>query len=94
LPLYYGQRTGKDYKQKLKERFGQRNGLRCPFCLLLACQEAWPSLLKSIKKDEKARDHARAICTLPGSLLLLRNSKGRDEEGWPHWQLRENSSLS
>lgn len=74
-------------QKKLKERFGGETDYDA-ILFLIGLQELGKPF-KKYKKDQKLEVMHVAICTLLepyGFYEFL----GRDEEGWPHWQLKEN----
>jgi hypothetical protein len=72
---------------KLKERFGGETDYDA-ILFLIGLQELGKPF-KKYKKDQKVDIMHIAICTLLepyGFYEFL----GRDEDGWPHWKLKEN----
>jgi hypothetical protein len=71
---------------KLQERFGEKMDYDA-ILFLIGLQELGKPFRK-YKKDQKLEIMHIAICTLlePFGFYEFR---GRDEEGWPHWELKE-----
>jgi hypothetical protein len=74
-------------QEKLKERFGSEmdyDGI----LFMIGLQELNKPYRK-YKKDEKLEVMHVAICTLLEPYGFYEYA-GNDEEGWPHWNLKEN----
>lgn len=72
---------------KLKERFGSKMDVDS-ILFVIGLQEL-SKPYKKYKKDEKLEVMHVAICSVLepfGFYTFL----GRDEDGWPHWELKEN----
>lgn len=74
-------------QQRLKERFEEEMDFDT-ILFLIGLQELGKPFRK-YKKDEKLEVMHVAICTLlePYGFYVY---DGRDEDGWPHWTLKEN----
>jgi hypothetical protein len=72
---------------KLKERFGSEMDYDA-ILFLIGLQELGKPF-KRYKKDEKLEVMHIAICTLLEPYGFY-EYEGRDEDGWPHWNLKEN----
>ncbi len=73
-------------QQKLKERFGSEMD-HDAILFMIGLQELGKSH-KRYKKDQKLEVMHIAICTLLEPFGFY-EYKGRDEDGWPHWALKE-----
>lgn len=74
-------------QQKLKERFDSEMDYDT-ILFLIGLQELGKPFRK-YKKDEKLEVMHVAICTLLEPFGFYEYA-GKDEEGWPHWELKEN----
>lgn len=74
-------------QEKLEERFGTKMDYDS-ILFVIGLQEL-SKPFKKYKKDEKLEVIHIAICTLLEPYGFY-EFVGRDEEGWPHWNLREN----
>jgi hypothetical protein len=74
-------------KKKLKERFESEVDYDT-ILFLIGLQELGKPF-KRYKKDQKLEIMHIAICTLLEPYGFY-EYVGKDEEGWPHWRLREN----
>ena len=77
--------------QILQTKLRQRFGIRVDYdsiLFIIGLQELNKSFRK-YKKDEKLEVMHIAICTLLEPFGFY-EYKGRDDEGWPHWELKEN----
>ena len=72
---------------KMKERFGEEMDFDA-LLFLIGLQEL-NKPFKKYKKDQKLEVMHVAICTLLEPYGFY-EFMGRDDEGWPHWQLKEN----
>ncbi len=72
---------------KLQERFGRKMDYDS-ILFLIGLQELGKPF-KRYKKDEKLEVMHIAICTLLEPYGFY-EYEGRDEDGWPHWSLKEN----
>lgn len=72
---------------KLQERFGSEMDYDA-ILFLIGLQELGKPF-KRYKKDEKLEVMHIAICTLLEPYGFY-EYEGRDEDGWPHWNLKEN----
>jgi hypothetical protein len=74
-------------QQKLKERFETEMDFDA-ILFVIGLQEL-SKPFKKYKKDEKLEIMHVAICSLlePYDFYTF---LGRDEDGWPHWELKEN----
>lgn len=73
-------------QEKLKERFGSEMDMDA-LLFMIGLNELSKSYRK-YKKDQKLEVMHVAICTLLEPYGFY-EFKGRDEEGWPHWDLKE-----
>ena len=73
-------------QEKLKERFGGEMEFDA-ILFVIGLNELGTSY-KKYKKDQKVDIMHIAICTLLEPYGFY-NFKGRDEDGWPHWELKE-----
>ncbi|MBS1652128.1 MAG: hypothetical protein JSU07_08980 [Bacteroidetes bacterium] len=73
-------------QEKIKERFGET--LEIDALLYLIGLQELSHDFKKHKKDDKVNIMHIAICTLLEPYGFYK-FKGRDEEGWPHWDLQE-----
>jgi hypothetical protein len=71
---------------KLKERFGEEMEFDT-ILFMIGLNELGKSHRK-YKKDQKVEILHIAICTLLEPFGFY-EFKGHDEEGWPHWELKE-----
>ena len=71
----------------MKERFGGEMDFDA-ILFLIGLQELGKPF-KKYKKHEKLEVMHVAICTLLEPFGFY-EYKGRDDEGWPHWELKEN----
>lgn len=74
-------------QQKLKERFDEE--LDYDAILFIIGLQELGKPYKKYKKDEKVEIIHIAICTLLEPFGFYEFA-GRDEDGWPHWILKEN----
>lgn len=74
-------------QEKLSERFGSPMD-HDSILFIIGLQEL-NKPYKKYKKDEKLEVMHIAICTLLEPYGFY-EYKGRDEDGWPHWELKEN----
>lgn len=74
-------------QEKLKERFG--NEMDYDAILFLIGLQELNKPYRKYKKDEKLEVMHVAICTLLEPFGFY-EFVGNDEEGWPHWKLKEN----
>jgi hypothetical protein len=74
-------------QQKLKERFGSEMDYDA-ILFTIGLQELNKPYRK-YKKDEKLEVMHVAVCTLLEPYGFYEFA-GNDEEGWPHWRLKEN----
>lgn len=74
-------------QNKLKERFGSEME-HDAILFMIGLQELGKSH-RRYKKDQKLEVMHIAICTLLEPFGFY-EYKGRDDEGWPHWELKEN----
>ncbi len=74
-------------QQKLKERFESEMDYDS-ILFLIGLQELGKPF-KKYKKDQKLEVMHVAICTLLEPYGFYQYV-GKDEEGWPHWNLKEN----
>lgn len=74
-------------QDKLKERFG--NEMDYDAILFLIGLQELGKIHQKFKKDQKLEVMHIAICTLLEPYGFY-EYKGRDDEGWPHWELKEN----
>ena len=74
-------------QQKLKERFDSEMD-HDSILFMIGLQELGKPFRK-YKKDEKLEVMHIAICTLLEPYGFY-EYKGKDDDGWPHWQLKEN----
>ncbi len=74
-------------QQKLSERFDAPMDYDS-ILFMIGLQEL-NKPFKKYKKDEKLEIMHIAICTLLQPYGFY-EYKGRDEDGWPHWELKEN----
>lgn len=74
-------------QQKLKERFNEE--LDYDAILFIIGLQELGKPYKKYKKDEKVEIIHIAICTLLEPFGFYEFA-GRDEDGWPHWILKEN----
>lgn len=81
------QSNWKALQKKLEERFG--NEMDYDAILFLIGLQELGKIHQPFKKDEKLEVMHIAICTLLEPFGFY-EYKGRDEEGWPHWELKEN----
>lgn len=81
------QNNWKDLQKKLELRFG--NEMDYDAILYLIGLQELGKIHQTYKKDEKLEVMHIAICTLLEPFGFY-EYKGRDEEGWPHWELKEN----
>lgn len=81
------QSNWKVLQNKLEERFGSEMDYDA-ILYLIGLQELG-KIHQPFKKDEKLEVIHIAICTLLEPFGFY-EYKGRDEEGWPHWELKEN----
>ncbi len=72
---------------RMKERFGEEMDFDA-LLFLIGLQELGKPFRK-YKKDQKLEVMHIAICTLLEPFGFY-EFVGRDEEGWPHWKLKEN----
>jgi hypothetical protein len=72
---------------KIKERFGEKMD-HDAILFIIGLQELGKPY-KKYKKDEKLEIMHIAICTLLEPFGFY-EFQGRDDDGWPHWQLKEN----
>lgn len=77
----------KNLQDKFIERFG--NELDYDAILFLIGLQELGKIHQPFKKDEKLEVMHIAICSLMEPYGFY-EYKGRDEEGWPHWELKEN----
>lgn len=73
-------------QSKLKERFGSEME-HDAILFMIGLQELGKSH-RRYKKDQKLEVMHIAICTLLEPFGFY-EYKGRDDEGWPHWELKE-----
>lgn len=73
-------------QNKLKERFGSEME-HDAILFMIGLQELGKSH-RRYKKDQKLEVMHIAICTLLEPFGFY-EYKGRDDEGWPHWELKE-----
>ena len=71
---------------KLKERFGSEME-HDALLFMIGLQELGKSYQK-YKKDQKLEVMHIAVCTLLEPFGFY-EYKGRDDDGWPHWELKE-----
>lgn len=76
-----------ELQDKLKERFGSEMDYDA-ILFTIGLQELGKDLGKKFKKDEKLEVMHIAICTLLEPFGFYEYI-GRDEQGWPHWKLKE-----
>jgi hypothetical protein len=74
-------------QEKLSERFG--GPMDYDSILFIIGLQELNKPYKKYKKDEKLEVMHIAICTLLEPFGFY-EYKGRDEDGWPHWELKEN----
>ncbi|HEY1039628.1 MAG TPA: hypothetical protein VGF30_09505 [Bacteroidia bacterium] len=74
-------------QNKLKEMYGEEIQID-GILFLIGVQELGMGF-KKFKKDEKVNVMHIAICTLLEPFGFY-EFEGRDEDGWPHWKLKEN----
>ena len=74
-------------QQKLSERFDAP--LDYDTILFMIGLQELNKPFKKYKKDEKLEVMHIAICTLLEPFGFY-EYKGRDDDGWPHWELKEN----
>jgi hypothetical protein len=74
-------------QEKLKQRFESEMDYDA-ILFLIGLQELGKPF-KKYKKDQKLEVMHVAICTLLEPYGFY-EYEGRDEEGWPHWTLKEN----
>lgn len=74
-------------QEKLKERFGSEMDIDTVL-FVIGLQELGKPYRK-YKKDEKLDIMHVAICTLLEPYGFY-EFMGRDDDGWPHWNLKEN----
>src|SRR6187200_1897429 len=74
-------------QQKLKERFG--NEMDYDSILFIIGLQELNKPYRKYKKDEKLEVMHVAICTLLEPFGFY-EFEGMDQEGWPHWKLKEN----
>lgn len=74
-------------QRRLKERFGEEMDFDS-ILFLIGLQELGKPF-KKYKKDEKLEIMHVAICTLLEPYGFY-EYEGRDADGWPHWNLKEN----
>lgn len=74
-------------QQKLKERFN--SDMDFDTILFLVGLQELGKPYKKYKKDQKLEIMHVAICTVLEPFGFY-EFEGRDEEGWPHWKLKEN----
>lgn len=74
-------------QEKLKERFGNEMDYDAILFMIGLQELAMP--YRKYKKDEKLDVMHIAICTLLEPYGFY-EYKGRDDDGWPHWELKEN----
>ncbi len=74
-------------QKKLKQRFEEEMDVDA-ILFLIGLQELGKPY-KKYKKDEKLEVMHVAICTLLEPFGFY-EFKGRDDDGWPHWELKEN----
>lgn len=74
-------------QEKLKERFG--NEMDYDAILFMIGLQELGKPHRVYKKDEKLDIMHIAICTLLEPFGFY-EYKGKDDDGWPHWELKEN----
>ncbi len=74
-------------QERLKERFG--NEMDYDAILFLIGLQELNKPYRKYKKDEKLEVMHVAICTLLEPYGFYEYA-GNDEDGWPHWNLKEN----
>jgi len=74
-------------QKKLKERFDGE--MDCDSILFLIGLQELGKPFKKYKKDEKLEVMHVAICSLLEPYGFY-EFMGRDDDGWPHWKLKEN----
>jgi hypothetical protein len=74
-------------QEKMKQRFG--NEMDYDAILFLIGLQELGKPFKKYKKDQKLEVMHIAICSLLEPFGFY-SYLGRDEEGWPHWELKEN----
>lgn len=74
-------------QKKLVERFGEKMDYDS-ILFLIGLQELGKPFNKKYKKDQKLEVMHVAICTLLEPYGFYEYD-GRDEDGWPHWTLKE-----
>lgn len=74
-------------QEKLKDRFG--NEMDYDAILFLIGLQELNKPYRKYKKDEKLEVMHIAICTLLEPFGFYEFA-GKDEDGWPHWNLKEN----
>lgn len=74
-------------QKKFTERFG--NEMDYDAILFLIGLQELGKIHQPFKKDEKLEVMHIAICALMEPYGFY-EYKGRDEDGWPHWELKEN----
>lgn len=73
-------------QDKLKARFGSE--MEHDAILFLIGVQELGKLNQKFKKDQKMEIMHIAICTLLSPFGFY-EYKGRDEDGWPHWEVKE-----
>jgi hypothetical protein len=74
-------------QNKLKDRFGSEMDYDA-ILFMIGLQELGKPF-RRYKKDQKLEVMHVAICTLLEPFGFY-EFEGKDEEGWPHWKLKEN----